>query len=404
MSVSGQFINNQVTLLLLPLLFGGTFGLNRFGNRTYTVGIWSGKETVSTRALDQAKTWFKFWDEVIIFSDKFYSGACERVSKEAYPCRIQCISLGDFAHHLDGTEYTARWYFAQPRFLPAMQKAYELNPDSDFFIFGDDDTYLGKPVLLRRFGSEDPNLPKGTGIRYCSWAKVAQDIEPKRTCHPFLQGGGGVILSNALMKTAAPHLLECNKRFNDAEFAGSMRFAVCMERLVGIHKWQDGAYIDSWMQALHSEVPKVELRDRRIHDPCASFHRMNHSDYVSLDKTVYAKWKWKGRKYKADLGLFAYVEHSVPMLKNSIRAVWRVGVSLVMPVTQKVEKPVRAWKPILDENGTPIGYEQKYSGGIIMRLINDEAIPPGDIRPYNIMGKNKIFEYAIYPPEVRCIR
>lgn len=385
------------------LLFALSLELNRFGNRTYTVGIWSGKETVTKRALDQAKTWFKFWDEVLLFSDRFYSGACERISREAFPCVVKCVTLGDFGNHLDGTEYAARWYFAQPRFLPAMQKAYEMNPDSDFFIFGDDDTYLGKPVIIEKFQDADPNVPKGTGIKYCAWTKVAQDVEPKRSCHPFLQGGGGVILSNALMRIAAPHLLDCNRRFNDVEFAGSMRFAVCMERIVGIDKWQDGMYLDPWMESLHSEVPRIELRDGRVNKPSASFHRMNHSDYVSLDKTVYAQWKWGGRIYKADLGMFAYVEHSVPMVKESIRAHWRVGISLKMPVTQKVKKPATKWKAILDKSGVPVAYEQKYSGGIVMRLVNDESIPQGEVRAYNIMGKKNVFEYAVYPPEVRCI-
>ena len=419
---------------------------NIFNNKIYVLGIWAGKETILTRVKYQAQTWMKFWDEVLVFSDKFYNGTCKKIQKIAYPCSVKCISLGDFAHHLDGTEWTHRWYFAQPRFLPAMSESYFHNPNADFYIFGDDDTFFLKPGLIQKFGSRNSSIPLAAGKVYCAWNRISDEVKPYRTCHPFLQGGAGVLITNGLMSQIASELPNCSKRFNDPDFAGSMRFAICMERLFGTNKWSENEYIESWLLGFHSSPPKEEIKSGLVIEASATFHRMNYSDYLWIHPKIYVDWKsplisfqnmnlysnlsnitlnernnnqvlnelkWHNKKlskqifeYRADLSLYAFIEYNVPIMKNSYICIWKIGMWICpkfgLNAGQKI-KPKGGWKVIFGENGTIEGYEQRFRNGFRMRVIPDNHVIPGALIPRDISGNDGIFSYGIYPPEIRRI-
>lgn len=284
-----------------------------------------------------------------------------------------------------------------------MAKSYELHRNADFYIFADDDTYLLKAALLRKFSQADPAKPKATGVKYCTWDRLSGDVEPYRQCHPFLQGGGGVILSHGLLSQVADELVNCSKRFNDPDFAGSMRFAICMERLVGMDNWSEGAFIEPWSKALHSSEPKVEIPAGNVKEAPASFHRMNHSDFMWMNNKQFVEWKSAGKKYKADLGLLPLVDYVIPIVKSTYRARWKVGVTLTVPFLDAVFNATSRWRPLLGkETPEPIGYEQTY-GKFIMRLICDETVEKGALIAHDITGKGGIFEYRMYPPEVRLL-
>ncbi|OHT09638.1 hypothetical protein TRFO_21453 [Tritrichomonas foetus] len=379
------------------------YSWNFFDNKTYVVSIWAGKETIRTRVMYQAKTWYRMWDEVIVYSDLFENGTCELVQRKAYPCHVKCITIGDYADHLEGTEWKHRWYFAQPRFLPAMSLSYENKPNADFYIFADDDTFLLKQSLLKKFKSRDSTLPKATGVKFCTWNKIAANIQPERSCHPFLQGGAGVILSHGLLSLVASELINCSKRFNDPDFAGSMRFAVCMERVFGFEKWSEGFFIESWSDGLHSMPPYYELPKLKAVEPPASFHRMNRSDFSWLTQKIYIDWKINNKKYRADLGNLAFIEYNIPFIKKQYIMKWCVGMWIELPFSKKRFKPKRKWIVLLDDDDIVVGYEHTYSNGMTMRLICDVNVEPDKIIPLDISGKDNTMIYLIYPLEVRCL-
>lgn len=398
---------------------------NLYGNRSYVVSVWAGKETIRTRVMEQSKTWYRSWEKIIVYSDKFYSGTCEKIQKNAYPCQIQCISLGDYSNHLKGTEWKTQWYSAQPRFLPAMAKSYEINPKSDFYIFVDDDTFLIKQPILKKFNNRNSKLLRVTGVQYCAWSKITKGlIKPERNCHPFLQGGAGVIISNGLLSKVASELINCSNRFNDPDFAGSMRFAICMEKIFGIEKWsvcclnkpkfefkdnnndyseffdhyndENEPFIESWRGGLNSKPPKYELHEGTAKEPPASFHKMNQSDFTWLSKKIYINWKVKNKKFRADLGLFSFVVYDLPFIKRCYTIKWCVGIWIEIHSTRFGSKS--EWKVILNNEKIPIGYEQTYKNGLTMRLVCNKLIKnDGKIVPLDISGQNNTLVYSIHP-------
>jgi hypothetical protein len=353
--------------------------------------------------LDQSRSWYFQWDSILLYSDKFYAGDCDRVQHAAFPCTVTCIPLKNYSRHLEGSEWKNAWYSAQPRFLPAMSRSFLLFPNADFFIFADDDTFLFKESIVRKIGSLNRDTPIAVGVKYCAWDVVSADVAPTRPCHPFLQGGAGVILSNALLRSVASELENCSRRFNDADFAGSMRFALCMERVVGVANWTEGEYLVQWASALHSSQPFVEMPSGGFDEAPASFHRMNHSDFVWISQKVYADWFQDGKKYRTSLGLLPLVRHKIPFLRRDFTAEWNVGVALQVDALRKKYEARSGWRVLFDLHNRPSGYEQKYQNGIVMRLISDPSVPKGAILPLNIVGRQNIFEYAISPLEIICV-
>jgi hypothetical protein len=358
---------------------------------------------VPTRVRDQARSWYSLWDSVVVYSDKFHPHDCDRVRRTAFPCAVICIPLDNYSGHLEGSEWKHAWYSAQPRFLPAMSRSFSLFPNADFFIFADDDTFLLKESIVRKIAALDRDKPVAIGVKYCVWDVVSTDVPPTRPCHPFLQGGAGVILSNALLRSVAPELENCSRRFNDPDFAGSMRFALCMERVAGTHNWAEGSYLMPWAKAMHSSQPLVEMPSRGFDEAPASFHRMNRSDFVWLSQRIYADWCQGGKKYRASLGLLPLVRYEFPFMRRDCMAEWNVGVALQIRVLGKRYEAVGGWRVLFDIYNRPAGYEQKYQNGILMRLIGDESVQRERIMPLNVGGRKNVFEYAVYPPTVICL-
>lgn len=407
---------------------------NIYNNKSYVIGVWAGKETIRTRVMLQATTWFRSWEKITVYSDKFYKGACEKIQENAYPCQIQCICLGEYSNHLKGTEWKGQWYHAQPRFLPAMAKSYENEPNSDFYIFVDDDTFLIKQPIIKRFSHRNSSLKRATGVKFCVWDKLAEGlIKPERSCHPFLQGGAGVIISHGLLSSVQSELINCSNRFNDPDFAGSMRFAICMERIFGIKKWSDCClnkfkglhkypfkeqnndyytkidryndenepFIESWRYGLHSMPPKNEIPDGVAREPPASFHKMNKSDFYWLSDKIYIDFKVRNKKYRADLGLLAFITYDLPFIKRCYTVKWCVGVWIEIDNNRYF--PKKKWNVLLNDEKVPIGYEQTYENGITMRLMCSKLIKDGKIIPLDISGQNGAFVYSIHPLDYYCL-
>ena len=390
------------------LFFNFSKSINKIDNITFTISVWSGKEQIQ-KLLAQAKTWFKSFDEILIFSDIFWPGTCRRIQKAAYPTKVQCISLGsDLAKHLEGSEFDHPWFYAQNRFLPAMKKTYDMFSNASFFIFCDDDTYILKEPLYEEMKTVILNQPRGIGRSYCSWDKIATDMVPQRSfCHPFLQGGAGVVLNNKLMEGIEGQLLNCSERFNDAEFAGSMRFAICAERVFGINNWSDGGYFDCNTR-FHSDPPSKEIPLEGLEDQLpVTFHKLTTSDFYTTFQSQFAIFTYQKKKYMIDMYEILYKHFIIPLYKNNYKACYVPGLRLIVPFLGIMHDKDVKWKVLFStarsNKGKVIGVDQVF-GKITIRLLFDDDIKSGVIIPFNIQGKNGIFIYKMKTPNhIKCI-
>ncbi|KAK8899313.1 hypothetical protein M9Y10_001626 [Tritrichomonas musculus] len=141
--------------------------------------------------------------------------------------------------------------------------------------------------------------------------------------------------------------------------------------------------------------PKNEIPDAVAREPPASFHKMNKSDFCWLSDKIYIDFKVKNKKYRADLGLLAFIAYDLPFIKRCYTVKWGVGVWIEIDNNRYYSK--KKWNVLLNDEKVPIEYEQTYENGITMRLMRSKLIQDGKIIPLDISGQNGAFVYSIHP-------
>jgi hypothetical protein len=282
------------------------------------VGIMSGKEVLMSRFLAQAQTWIPTFPEVFVYSDKFPNTTKEEILASSPRAKIQFVELPNLAEHIIGSQWQRPWYQAQPRFLPGMYHLWKNNPKALWYVVGDDDTYLIVRNIIRRLTKVSSSNHAALSFFWCTWDQIAEFMLPRRDCHPFAQGGSGVLFSHTLMESLGPHLIECNDKYNDAEHAASMRVAVCAERLFGYENWTKSAYIKHWRSGIHPTSPGVTITLGNTWDPPGSFHQVQ-PDEMHVLKRSHISDVGDGHYY--DFGGYAF--RSLP-IEFTYRRIWQL--------------------------------------------------------------------------------
>ena len=329
------------------------------------VGVWAGRETLGNRVLAQARTWMRFFERVFVFTDEAPPGACATVKAAAEPCNVTCVELGNLAEHLEGSEWKHRWFFAQPRFLPAMAALWELNNESPWFMFGDDDTYVFRAPVERKAASLDASERLVVGKFWTAWSRVIQDIPPIRDNHPFAQGGAGVLVSTAMMKQLGPSLRNCSLSFNDPDFAGSMRFAMCAQRIVGTKEWSPNRVIVPWSDGFHSTIPDREIAAGEVKEAPATFHQLKPEMFEAVARAHTLEYAMKnGSRVLVDLSLMAFTRCRIALGHETNKFEWRFGYWIsVEDVYEPMLRATKKWKANLDGDEL-VGFSQEYEKGV----------------------------------------
>lgn len=337
------------------------------------LGIWAGKETIGSRVLAQAKTWMRFWNDIYVFTDKIPKAESEEVQKAAFPCNIHFVELKNYSDHLEDTEWTNRWYFAQPRFLPAIEKLSQLEPNVSWYVFGDDDTYFFREPLVRKLSSFVADRPYVIGKVWCSNAQFSDILKSNPQCLPFAQGGAGIALSRAYMKKISPHLLECNRQFNHPDFPGSMRLAFCSARLFGEDEWSVDDIVVPWPEGFHADPPEKEIQFGTVSESPASFHRIFENKTKGIAITHTANFvDQNGRNYIIDLSEIAFTKVLLPLGSLSTRFQWWIGHMISFDsVLEPFLKPKGEWEAKVSTNSTLLSITQQYERDVKITLICD---------------------------------
>lgn len=351
------------------------------------------------RLADQATSWYRSFSHVMVFCDNFSTVEEKYIQKKAYPCQVQFIRFGDvYVEHLLNSGNEVEWFLAQPRFIPAIHKTYEMFPNASFYMFGDDDTYIFRPGLDHFIETLDPTQLHAYGKQYCSWDFI-QYMKPKSSsCHMFLQGGAGVLFTNKILTAIDPYLLNCSEKFNSPLFAASMRFAICATRYLEDNVWDRSVPVDV-PELFHSKVPADEVYIYGLLSPSITFHRMNSSDFKYTQKARYAEYKSKGRKFLADLGSITYTSQNISLFRPTYKINYIPGLRMYIPFLQKIYNASSNWKPIFGHNNALIGVAQKY-GPFTMKLMFNDDVPFGKILPIDISAKDNVLIYKMQTPMI----
>jgi hypothetical protein len=257
-----------------------------------------------------------------------------------------------------------------------MASLWELNPNTSWYLFGDDDTYFLRPAIERKLSHLNSSASVVVGKFWTSWERVTQDVPPLRDEHPFAQGGAGVIISSGMMRRLGPHLRNCSLSYNDPDFAGSMRFAMCAERVVGAEEWSIGKVIVPWADALHSMPPDFEIAQQTVKESPATFHQIRPKMFADLMRAHVAEFRTQGGlNVSIDLGVFTFTKNRIRLGSESNVFEWRVGHWIALEdSTGPMLRAVGNWTVYLDQRNALAGIRQTYEGGVEVICDCDDGI------------------------------
>jgi hypothetical protein len=375
----------------LFLLF--SFAVSTLTYDDVVFGVWSGREYTSRRVVSQAGSWYQLVPEIHLYSDDFVDDTIDLVLNESSRTNIVFHPFGHKGGHLMGTEWTHRWYYAQTRHLLTMADLYERFPDKLWYIWCDDDTYLYPDSIIEFLSSQNASLLQIHGVIYCAWDSVASIIEPVRGCHPFAQGGAGVFITGTLMQAIAPYLRNCSEIFNDANFAGSMRLAICIERSLGVENWNRDENAVPLDGPLHSSNPLTET-EMGVHRPL-SFHRMRHFLLYQIWNATESIWEdgtGRDRHVNWDKITMQTMHITIGNDRKQMLLHWGFRMRFSF-TTQTYLYAISRPEPIFGSGDsakvTPIMYEQSFEGGIVLRYICDDSLESGEMLLDSYFGAEK---------------
>ncbi|EAY11606.1 hypothetical protein TVAG_081780 [Trichomonas vaginalis G3] len=325
-----------------------------------------------------------------------------KVQYEAYPCNVQFVILGSETSKIfRQIDYPGQWFYAQTRFLPAMYKTQQMYPNASFYIFGDDDTYFFKSALVDFLKTKDPNQVIGYGKSYCSWDFV-QFLQPAPiSCHKFLQGGAGVVLTNRLLSTVAPHLINCSNKFNSARFAGSMRFGICAARFLPKNDWEL-TVARGLDELFYSKTPETEVSQFGLSVSPITFHKLSVKDFEYIRTARYVDFQIKKQHYEADLGDIAFTAQELVLTIPQYRLGYVPGMKIICPFTHEEFNVSSKWKPIIKKKKL-VGAQQIY-GPFTVKLMFKNDISPKEVIPKNYDPKTHEFTCEARTPDIVALR
>jgi hypothetical protein len=361
--------------------------------RDMAVGIISGNEVLMSRFFAQAQTWVPQFPEVYVYSDFFPNTSKKDIAAASPRSKIHFVEIRNVAEHLIGSQWHLPWYHAQPRFLPGMYHLWKNNPKATWYVVGDDDTYLIIRNIIRRLQKVNSSTPAVMSFFWCTWETVAEFMRPLRNCHPFAQGGSGVVFSHTLMDMLGPHLMECNQKYNDAEHAASMRVAVCGERLFGYENWMAGAYIKPWKSGIHPTSPGVTITGGNTWDPPGSFHQVQPNDMFALKRSHIAE---VGGGYYYDFAGYAF--RNIP-LELSYRRTWQLHFGYRIDNFGTHTQKIYSSSPFSTEDDGKT-FVQNFHGGIKIIVKCDQTVAEDIIRVDDVeRGPNVTVRLALVCPK-----
>jgi hypothetical protein len=261
-----------------------------------------------------------------------------------------------------------------------MHHLWQANPTARWYIFCDDDTYLYSQSLLRLLSNQNSSQPEVVSHFWCSWMTITEHMVPARDCHPFAQGGSGVMFSRAMMDILGPHLPNCSEKYNDAEHAAAMRVTVCVERLLGYDMWTKDRVIKHWKTGLHPGKPVTALVGGNTWEAPATFHQVDPAEMMNLKK---GHWVNGGDGF-FDFNFFSM--KTVPV-EITYRRYWQMHFGYAVDNFGTHSQRVAAVTDLLWD-GT--GFKQEFEGNLSVLVKCDPRMGPEEVRVDEIERGPKI--------------
>ncbi|ATY64941.1 Chondroitin N-acetylgalactosaminyltransferase [Cordyceps militaris] len=200
------------------------------------------------------------------------------------------LENGSAEKHPEMLQKINGWKLDRFKFVPAVEQAWLMKPDRDFYVFYESDTYVFWDNLFRFLKTLDPEVPLYMG----SSTPGRRDKVHYGTT--FANGGPGYVLSRAAVKHLLHRETDRAGRFIGPSFTEKWRYLVnddepCGDNILGYILWLSGIE----MQALYPMFTQhvfhtLPFDSMRWCSPIFTFHKPSPDQMRGL-----ARWEYGAR-------------------------------------------------------------------------------------------------------------
>ncbi|KAK9443645.1 glycosyltransferase family 31 protein [Metarhizium brunneum] len=201
------------------------------------------------------------------------------------------------------------WALDKFKFLPAVERAWAMRPNKEFYVFYETDTYILWDNMFRFLDTLDPDTPL-----YMGSASPGRRDGRRLQGTLFANGGPGYVLSRGAMKKLLHRRVGPNGAFIDPPFSERFRYLAhdgecCGDSILGFAAWELGIVLQGFYP-LFTPYLLTALPfdgDHWCH-PLVTMHKVATQDMVKL-------WRWE----------FEHRKHGQPLMYADLWHFYRPG-------------------------------------------------------------------------------
>ncbi|KAL7938586.1 family 31 glycosyltransferase [Trichoderma chlorosporum] len=187
----------------------------------------------------------------------------------------------------EATKRVNGWIIDRYKFLPQIERAWLLRPDSPFYFFYETDTYVVWDTVYRFLSTFDPDTPVYMGSP--SPGRHDSNRDDLKTW--FANGGPGFVLSRAAVKALIHRDASPYGQYNgptvSEEWLPLIKDECCGDSVVGWTLWNNGVALQGyWPMFNPHSLHGIPFSDRYWCQPVMTLHKTSPKDMVEV-------WKWE---------------------------------------------------------------------------------------------------------------
>jgi hypothetical protein len=172
------------------------------------------------------------------------------------------------------------WTLDKYKFLPMVERAYEMNPTAQWFVFIESDTYVVWDNVFRLLDQFDPSVPLYFG-----------SPTPGKDGSFFAYGGAGFVLSTAAVQRLVARMGESNGVYSQPSLSQRYKWLInkdcCGDSILGWALYQSGVKLSGmWPMFNPHPVHGVPFNEHHWCQPVISMHKLSLEDMTGL-----ARWE-----------------------------------------------------------------------------------------------------------------
>lgn len=383
--------------LLFSLFYQAEVNISQIG-----FCAWSGKNCIESRILPNAQTFYQLLPEVTVYSEEFPPGSMEKIVSQNNHVNIKFRQLNLQTIVLFGTEFDTPWNHAQARHMISMHDFYTRNPDKDWYVYFDDDTYIFTETLLDFLSTKDPNEDAMYGVSYGVASYASPFFKNQNKWHTFIHGGSAIIFSKSFIKRVAPKFLPCSTIYNLANVGSDIRFAICLGRYFSDRNDDYEDYLKPDMHRFFPDVPEMR-EDIRTHIyPQVTYHHIERERASRMFNASIARWRTKeGEDVYMDFSVFSTLPYEVSLNDNRMHRFYFAYMICHSDMIHGYARAVSEMKPNKKE-GRPDYFIQDFERGARVKYICDDEMEKGEIaQEYHPPQNNLTLTFRLHCPDIR---